>query len=423
MKTHLRIRAITAAAGVLFSAHAACAAYTSTVLVANDASYHPTVMVDPLLQNAWGIALRPPGAGGHFWISNFATGTTTTYVGDAHGVPLHQDSLQSVNIARGTGVRVDGRPTAEVPQPTGQVYNTSTTDFMISGEGITGPSKFIFVTGEGTISGWTEVPDPAHPGQTIRQTTSVLKVDQSPEYDDDRLRYTGVAVTDYAQNNRLYATNYITQEVEVYDKNFQRVTLPAERFRIPGMPADYHAWNAQYAHTGPNGAGRLWVAYAVGGDPWEQDNAQGAVGEFDLDGHFIRRLSIATDADPFADSELKAPWGMAFAPHDFGALSEALLIANFGDGTIAGYDVVTGQFIDYVRDTAGAPIAIDGLWGLTFGNGVSLGDANALYFTAGPNGERDGLLGSIRVAVAPEPTALGVISVAALLRRRRRAVR
>ena len=30
----------------------------------------------------WGIALRPPGAGGHIWTSNAGTGTTTTYIGD-----------------------------------------------------------------------------------------------------------------------------------------------------------------------------------------------------------------------------------------------------------------------------------------------------------------------------------------------------
>src|SRR6185295_3375543 len=108
--------------------------YTNTVLVANSASYEPLFGVDPLLGNGWGIAIRPPGAGGHFWISNANTGTTTTYQGDVHGpagfVPLHQDSLTSVNIGAGAGVRVDGRPVVDTPQPTGQVFNHSTTDFV-----------------------------------------------------------------------------------------------------------------------------------------------------------------------------------------------------------------------------------------------------------------------------------------------------
>jgi len=36
--------------------------------------------------------------------------------------------------------------------------------------------------------------------------------------------------------------------------------------------------------------------------------------------------------------------------------------------------------------------------GLAFGNGVSLGDADSLYFTAGPNDEQDGIFGRLRVA-------------------------
>jgi len=43
-------------------------------------------------------------------------------------------------------------------------------------------------------------------------------------------------------------------------------------------------------------------------------------------------------------------------------------------------------------------IAIDGIWGLAFGNGVSLGDADSLYFTAGPNVEQDGIFGRLRFA-------------------------
>ena len=36
----------------------------------------------PLSGQPLGIALRPPGAGGHIWTSNAGTGTTTTYIGD-----------------------------------------------------------------------------------------------------------------------------------------------------------------------------------------------------------------------------------------------------------------------------------------------------------------------------------------------------
>jgi hypothetical protein len=48
-----------------------------------------------------------------------------------------------------------------------------------------------------------------------------------------------------------------------------------------------------------------------------------------------------------------------------------------------------------MRDHHGQMLAIDGLWSLLFGNGGNGGDPKTLYFTAGPNGEADGLFGAI----------------------------
>ena len=53
-----------------------------------------------------------------------------------------------------------------------------------------------------------------------------------------------------------------------------------------------------------------------------------------------------------------------------------------------------------MSDTSGNAITNPGLWALAFGNGVSAGDPNTLYFTAGINGELDGLFGSLQ-AVPP----------------------
>jgi uncharacterized protein (TIGR03118 family) len=72
-----------------------------------------------------------------------------------------------------------------------------------------------------------------------------------------------------------------------------------------------------------------------------------------------------------------------------------LLVANFGDGTITAFDLETGEFAGLLRDSDTKIISIDGLWGLTFGNGHSLGRADALYFTAGPNNEQDGMFGRL----------------------------
>ena len=58
----------------------------------------------------------------------------------------------------------------------------------------------------------------------------------------------------------------------------------------------------------------------------------------------------------------------------------------------------TGARLGQLRDTNGKPIAIDGLWGLRFGNG-NAAKTGELLFSAGPDGESHGLLGKI-VAVS-----------------------
>ena len=48
----------------------------------------------------------------------------------------------------------------------------------------------------------------------------------------------------------------------------------------------------------------------------------------------------------------------------------------------------------------GKPITIDGLWGLAFGNGFANQPVNTLFFTAGSNGEADGLYGRLEAAAS-----------------------
>ena len=53
----------------------------------------------------------------------------------------------------------------------------------------------------------------------------------------------------------------------------------------------------------------------------------------------------------------------------------------------------------------GGPLAIDGLWALSFGKGPAAnGPANTLFFTAGPGGEQHGLFGTLVVAQHPGVT-------------------
>ena len=95
---------------------------------------------------------------------------------------------------------------------------------------------------------------------------------------------------------------------------------------------------------------------------------------------------------------LDAPWGIAWAPDNFGEASGDLLIGNFGDGVINIFEPEGhGEFEHEgsLHRVNGNPIVIQGLWALQFGNDGPAGPSSTLFFTAGPAGETHGLFGSI----------------------------
>ena len=121
--------------------------------------------------------------------------------------------------------------------------------------------------------------------------------------------------------------------------------------------------------------------------------SRGIVNTFDLSGQSLQRL--------IQHGQLNSPWGVALAPATFGALANQLLIGNFGNGHINAYNPTTGEFFDKMRNPHGQAIVIDGLWSLRFGSSTiatppsaNFGP-NTVFFTAGPNGEADGLFGAI----------------------------
>jgi len=79
----------------------------------------------------------------------------------------------------------------------------------------------------------------------------------------------------------------------------------------------------------------------------------------------------------------------------FGEFSNAILVGNFRSGWIAAFNGFNCKFIGFMKNPNDSIMAIDGLWSLTFGNDANAGPANTLFFTAGPNGEQDGLFGTI----------------------------
>ena len=113
----------------------------------------------------------------------------------------------------------------------------------------------------------------------------------------------------------------------------------------------------------------------------------GYVDIFNPNGTLVKRL--------VSKAQLNSPWGLAIAPAGFGSLGGDLLVGNFGDGHVNAYNPTSGAFVATLNNSTGQTLAIPGLWALIFGNGGTGGAANTLYFTAGPDNESHGLMGSL----------------------------
>jgi uncharacterized protein (TIGR03118 family) len=345
------------------------AGYAQTNLVANWEAYKPQI-VEPDLQNAWGISMRPAGAGGHFWITANGTGKSFEYVGDVGGEDLYQDDLEEVTIP---GVGKDAGT------PTGTVFNETGKGFVITqdvpGEGkVTQPATFLFATDTGKVTAWTEV---KHDDGTASQPTdSVVTFDRSAQ----GASYLGMAIS--PDDDRILLADFGAKPgLVVLDDTFKPVRDAG--FTSP-FPDAYKPFNVQTIGDS------IFVVYAEWGEPGEEEPApgEGKVAEFSADGELVQEWD--------GGNYLNAPWGIAKAPEKgFGEHNGDLLVSNFGDGTIAVLDSKTHKAVDFLRRPDGHRVEIDGIWALAFGNGESLGMADALYFAAGPGPEADGIFGRL----------------------------
>ncbi len=332
------------------SAVAQANSYQQTNLVSDLAG--AAAHTDPKLINPWGLAFAPGQA---FVVANNRSGSSTSYGADGVSqgdflIPAPANDTSSATPT-GTAVAEDG-------------------EFVLGGA----DSKFLFVTEDGTVSGWNG------------SGNAILAIDHSTS----GAVYKGLAVLSPACcATYLVVANFHSGLIEPYTQAFIPLAPPGS-FTDPNLPAGYAPFNIQQVRS------QIFVMYAV------QDHAKhdpvnaagnGIVDIFDLEGNFVKRFA--------SNGMLNSPWGVAQASANFGKFSNDILIGNFGDGTINAFDPANGTFQGQLNDQTGAPITNASLWGLVFGAGGT-GDSNTLYFTAGLADEGHGLFGAITAAA---PTA------------------
>jgi uncharacterized protein (TIGR03118 family) len=330
-----------------------------------------TSATDSDLINPWGVSLS---GGSPMWVSDNGTGKATLYA--------INPATQAI-VKQGLIVSIPGDGSV-----TGQAFNSA------AASGAFNSDNFLFVSEDGTVSGWRGA---------LGTAAEVLKTADTANV------YKGSTLVTTGGNVYLLEANFRSGAIDVMKGSAAAPAL-AGNFTDPGLPAGYAPFNVQ------NIGGTIYVTYALQ-DGAKHDEVPGAgngfVSKFDVNGNFLGRVA--------SNGPLNAPWGVALAPASFGDFAGDLLIGNFGDGRINAYNPSGGPSLGPLTNPSGTPIAIDGLWALSFGNNGNGGSANSLYFTAGPASESQGVLGVINAA--PEPGTWMMIGAAlpllALLRRRR----
>lgn len=343
-----------------FSLAAQQGGYFQTNLVSNTSGVATTT--DAQLLNPWGIAILP---GQDFWIANNNGGTSTLY--DLNG---NKDTALVVTIP---GATKNPNGNCSPGCPTGTVSNANGTYF--------GGGQFIFDTEDGLITVWTG-----------SSNTASVAFDNSAS----GAVYKGLALLN---GTSLLAANFNSGKVDAFSTSFALAPLSGS-FTDPNLPAGYAPHGIHVINN------KVYVAYA------KQDGAKhdampgaglGQVDVFDMNGNFLNTFVAA-------GGPLNAPWGVVATPAGFGAFPNAILVGNFGDGTIDAFDT-TGKFLGQIMDSSNKVLVNPGLWDLAFGEGGSSGAPGTLYLTAGgsnqPNFPSGGSTTSVFASLMPSASVSG----------------
>ena len=333
--------------------------FSVTNLITNNQAVNPAQITDPNLVNPWGVSFS---ATSPLWVSNEGTGVASLYK------ITTSDQVSIVTNPTLFPVMIQG---GEV---TGQAFNGSSSAF--NGD------PFLFVTLNGAIEGWR----PA-----LGNTAELLSPTSSNSYD-------GTTLVTVNGNEYLLAANHVTGNIDVFNGTATQPGLPGN-FKDPNLPAGFLPYNVQVLN------GVIYVTY--------ENGKSGIVDAFSTSGNFLARVGTGGSLDQ--------PWGLAIAPTSFGPLAGDLLVGNKGSGEISVFNLTNDSPLGTLNGKNGSPIVIQDLWALTIGNGTNAGSTQQIYFTAGVDGYKDGLLGAIQLSSVPEPSSavLGLISVGLLAAWRR----
>lgn len=331
-------------------------------LVTNDQSANPAGITDASLKNAWGVS---HGTSGPFWVSANGSGLSTLY---------SVDPTTNTTTKLGLEVTIQGNGSV-----TGQAFNAG------AGTGAFNDDTFLFVSEDGTVSGWRS---------TLGTIAEIL---QSPS---PNAVYTGSAFLSSGGHSYLLSANFHSGNIDVLKEDVGAPDLGG-KFLDPNLPAGFAPYNVETIGNS------IFVTYAKQGTGGgvETGAGLGFVTQFGLDGTFLARVGTG--------GMLNAPWGLAIAPSAFSGIGGDLLVGNFGDGTINIFDLDTNSFVGQLSDFHNNLIQIDGLRALILGNDASAGSSSKVYFSAGPNGGANGVFGVLQSV--PEPSSILMSGIGSLM--------